>query len=1162
MSEAQLQNEQPLVSVVMPAYKARYLAEALGSVLKQSYRPLELVICDDSTTTEVEQVVDTFRATADFPVIYRRNETRLWETRSAARGIALASGVYVKFLHDDDMLQPACIASLVAVMVSNPGVSLASSRRRRIDEQGQPLPDITATVFPFDGDSLVDGEDLISFLADHTINFIGEPSAVMCRRSDLLVFGDALSALNGVRITWVADLALYVKLFKIGDLAMLAEPLTDFRVSREQFSQFGRDKPGVGEQGHINFRQAIRDLGWYRPAENRRQVAVAPITRLSKRIFKSVDMLEAISKAAGATGVSLDTWLGARRPTAAQMALIEQRLQAFAGGPQIMVLIADLQRDAAAVAVTLASLSEISLYRNIDVRVLSVTTAELVPAINTAAQASQAPWLLVVKAGSEFTVSGLLMVALELLEAPPLQAIYADELLRDAQGNLGIMLRPDFNLDLLLSCPASMARHWFFHRQTLLDLGGFEQEFADAYTLAHLLRVIEQYGLAGIGHVSETLLAGETPALADNPQERQLIERHLRVRGYQQPQVGSQWPGRYQIDYGHDLEPGVSIIVVVQDNLIQAQRCLETLLEHTRYPYYEILLLDHGSTDPETRHWLAALEQLGERRIQVRYFDQQLTQASLRNQAVEFAQGDFLLWLSASAGIVQADWLHQLINHGLRPEVGTVGAKLLSADGRVHQAGLILGLSGSASSPFAGSAPDSAGYMHRLQVEQNYSALSSECLLINKTVFVELGGFDENALLSRWADLDLCLRVRQAGYLNVWTPRAQLLVDSPTEVAPSRAEEDSLFERWLPVLARDPAYNQGFSLQAGEEFKLAAPQLCWRPLQSWQPLPTILAHPADLFGCGHYRVIQPFRGLKSESLVDGILSSGPLQVLELERFQPDVVVLQRQVGEARMEAMRRIKAFSKAFKVYELDDYLPNLPLKSPHRQHMPKDILKSLRGAMAYVDRLVVSTEPLAEAFRDLHSDIRVVENRLPVSWWSNLQGARRPSVRPRVGWAGGASHVGDLDLIADVVKALAGEVDWIFFGMCPEKLRPYVREFHPGVDIDLYPAKLASLNLDLALAPLEQNLFNECKSNLRLLEYGACGFPVICSDVLSYQVDLPVTRVKNRFRDWMEAIRMHIADLEATGRMGDQLQAAVRRDWMLEGHHLQRWLDAWMPD
>jgi hypothetical protein len=148
-------------------------------------------------------------------------------------------------------------------------------------------------------------------------------------------------------------------------------------------------------------------------------------------------------------------------------------------------------------------------------------------------------------------------------------------------------------------------------------------------------------------------------------------------------------------------------------------------------------------------------------------------------------------------------------------------------------------------------------------------------------------------------------------------------------------------------------------------------------------------------------------------------------------------------------------------------------------------------------------------------------------------------------------------------VVKELADEVDWVFFGMCPELLKPYVKEFHGSIPLGMYPQKLASLNLDLALAPLEINLFNDCKSNLRLLEYGACGFPVICTDTKAYRGYLPCTRVRdNSAREWLDAIRMHLADPGASYRQGDALREVVLRDYVLTENNLQLWANAWLAD
>lgn len=1173
-------NEFPLVSIVMPAYKFQYLECALDSVLSQSYPALELVICDDSKDDRVAELIERKEAAAGFPIRYFRNANRLGELGNTARGIKLAEGKYIKFLHDDDKLAPDCIASLVAVMENEADIALASSRRQRIDDDDEPLPDILATSFPFAGDVVINGRELVSFLGDHTINFIGEPSCILARRSDLLEIADELMSLNGKVIHWVGDLALYAKLLQRGNLAFLAKPLTKFRVSSAQFSQVGRDQVGIGDKGHADFRKAIRDLGWYRTSGDNKLVGVAPITQLKARVFKPVNLLAALHRAAGLGSVSLANWMGIRRPTAVQQGLIDQHLAAQQGGPRIAVMLLDQSGSADAIEHTLANLQEGNLYRNVEIWVLSplalpdlADKAKVVAldpggnsaiAINGAIAETRAEWVLLAEAGSDFMPSGLLIAALDLPTLPAsCHAAYADDIIRLEDNELGLNLRPDLNLDLLLSFPASMSPHWLFRRTTLIEQGGFSATSGRAFELEYQLRLIEQLGLGSIAHVSEPLLIGKQLDLQAYPEEQAVIAQHLAARGYEQPVIHSHLPRCYAIDYGHAQQPGVSILVVVKDRLPQVQRCLETLLEHTSYPNYEVLLLDHGNQAADIRNWLAGIESMALPQLRVLRFDAGIAREALCNQAAQHAHGDFLLWLGDGAGILNQDWLQQLLNHGLRPEVGAAGGKLLSADGKIRHAGLLLGLNGPAGRAFEGLSHDEGGYMQRLQVDQQYSALSRECLLLRRELFLQAGGFDEDPLLSRWCDVDLCLKLQQAGFLNVWTPRVTLLMDTPAAAAASAREEDAMYARWLPVLARDPAYNPGFSVKAEPGFKLAEPSLSWRPLQAWKPLPAILAHHADPYGCGHYRVIQPLIAMRAAALIDGTISGDLLSPVELERYQPDAVVLQRQTTEDRVEAIRRIKAFSQAFKVYELDDYLPNLPMKSMYRKHVTKDAVKALRQGLGFVDRFVVSTPALAEAFAGLHADIRVVKNRLPVSWWKDLQTLRRTAAKPRVGWAGGNSHTGDLELIADVVKELADEVEWVFFGMCPEMLRPYVHEFHGGVAIDKYPSALAGLNLDLALAPVEQNLFNECKSNLRLLEYGACGFPVICSDIRCYQEDnLPVTRVKNRFRDWVDAIRTHIADLDAAAEAGDALRQEVLSNWMLEGEHLYHWRRAWLPD
>ncbi|XAH23043.1 glycosyltransferase [Xylophilus sp. GW821-FHT01B05] len=906
--------------------------------------------------------------------------------------------------------------------------------------------------------------------------------------------------------------------------------------------------------------------------------------RLEEVFWQQLERFVTLTQARADAVAPVLHWAQSRLPSQAQGRLMEARLQQHGGGPSICVFLRDLQGDSRRLEATLKSLVfGQGLYANLKIVVLTAapvsgTTAAdkihlvqveeggYVEALNALAAQSDCDWLLLADAGDEFTRAGLLQVALRIIDAPQWRAVYADELRRLPGGGMGVALRPAFNLDLLLSLPASMARRWLVRRDVLLGVGGFDPAAAEALEFDLLLRLIDAGGIEGLGHVDEPLLTADAPVLADKPAERRVLQRHLEQRGYGSAEVHSTLPGRYRVEYGHAQQPLVSIIITARDPLPVLQRCVEGLLEKTRYPHYELLILDQGSEAADMRAWLDGVAAMGSEQVRVLRAAQALGTPAACNAAAREARGEYLLLLDPDTAVLHEDWLDALLNHAQRPEVGVVGAKLLRPDGRVQHAGLVLGLQGPAGHPFVGQPLDAGGYMHRLEVDQGYSAVAATCLMVRKSLYDEVGGFDEAAFQQAYGDVDLCLKVRSAGYLVVWTPHAMLMHEGPepAEAAASEARhvaEEEMYARWLPSIARDPAYNRSLTLQGpGFELETAEPYT-WRPLD-WRPLPVVRAMAADENGCGHYRVIQPHQAMEREGLIQGVLGSAHLSPVQLERQAPDAIVFQRQLLDGQIEWMRKARKFSGAFKVYELDDYLPGIPLKSAHWGALPNDVLKSLRKALGHVDRFVVSTPALAEAFSGLHPDIRVVRNRLPPAWWAGLQGQRRRGARPRVGWAGGGGHRGDLELVADVVAELAGEVEWVFFGMCPEKLRPFVAEVHPGVPIAQYPAALARLDLDLALAPLEHNLFNECKSNLRLLEYGACGFPVVCSDVRCYSEDgLPVTRVKNRFKDWVAAIRMHLDDLDATARVGDELRAAVTRDWMLDGKNLLDWRAAWLP-
>jgi glycosyltransferase involved in cell wall biosynthesis len=376
----------------------------------------------------------------------------------------------------------------------------------------------------------------------------------------------------------------------------------------------------------------------------------------------------------------------------------------------------------------------------------------------------------------------------------------------------------------------------------------------------------------------------------------------------------------------------------------------------------------------------------------------------------------------------------------------------------------------------------------------------------------------------------------------------------------SLAAQEAIFERWLPALASDTWSSRHLDRSSCE------PKLELRCIPAWHsrpwPAPRIVGFPVSN-AQGLIRLTQPLAALqragKALACVYRPLADSPgiPTVHDLARHRPDAVIAHQLLGEASLMTTGQWRRHLRdTFLVYSIDDLLTDMPQKSSLRQHIPADARSYLARTVPQFDRLVVSTAYLAEVYGKFAADTRIVPNRLERDVWLPLRSQRRTSARPRIGWAGGTAHAGDLQLIADVVAATANQVDWIFMGMCPDNIRPFVREFHPFGNYDEYPARLAALNLDLAVAPLEEIPFNRGKSNLRLLEYGVLGIPVICTDIDPYR-DSPACRPANNPRAWLDAVRERIHDLDATAREGDAMRQWVLDHYILEDH-LDSWLDA----
>jgi GT2 family glycosyltransferase len=795
---------------------------------------------------------------------------------------------------------------------------------------------------------------------------------------------------------------------------------------------------------------------------------------------------------------------------------------------------------------------------------------------------TQADWVGMWEAGDKLAPHALFSFANRAERHPELHAIFSDEDVVDSSDEHSTpFFKTDFNLEMLRAAPFVVGGLLLMRQELFIRLAGFDTALEGVEALDLTLRAWELVGHAGIGHIADVLYhryaeGGHvlTDAVTVAIRHRQAVLAHLARLGLAVQVEDGLLPGTLHISYPVLGDPLVSILIPTRNQVDLLKRCITSLVDITGWSNCEILVLDNGSDEKDSLDYLDGLRALNSSRLRVLDCAGPFNFSAINNNGARKAQGEYLVLLNNDTAVLHPEWLEEMLGIAQQGDVGAVGAKLFYSDGTVQHAGAVLGMNDSpADHPFNDLPGDAPGYFGRAQLPQEYTAVTAACLLVKRDVYLEAGGLDEIHFPVSFNDVDFCARLSKGGLRNVFTPHARLLHEGTLSLSGAvegyaheakvirfKKEQDRFYDIWRHEVAFDPAYNRNLSSHGRDFLIEIAPALSWDP--EWRPRPRVLAHPADRFGCGEYRVVAPMRALNEDARIMGWDTGNYLTPTELFRMEPDVILLQRQVDPHQLEFIERYIRHSKAFRVYEIDDLITNIPIRSIRKKHFveQKDLHKRFRKGISMCHRFIVSTDFLAEEYKGYCEDIVVVQNYIERARWGSPKSDHMHRPKARVGWAGSVTHDGDLAVIFDVVKATAKEVDWVFFGMCPEEIRAYVAEFHAGVSLEDYPAKLASLDLDLAVAPLEDVPFNHGKSHLRLLEYGVLGYPVICTDITPYRGDYPVTRVANRFKDWVDAIRSHVADRDELARRGDVLRDYINANWILEDH-LDIWQRAWLP-
>lgn len=426
-------------------------------------------------------------------------------------------------------------------------------------------------------------------------------------------------------------------------------------------------------------------------------------------------------------------------------------------------------------------------------------------------------------AGDLLEPEALLLAAIELDRGA--DVVYSDE---DAVRDDGVFDHPQFKPDWSPETYLSrdyLGRFCVVRSAAIAASGGVDATAGTALWYDAILRVTERFDR--VAHVPRVMVhrSATAPRMEVDDQMRALSAAFSR-RGELttlRPRAGG-----VEVRFAVPVDERVAVIVPTRDGHALLERALTSIFEKTDHPAFEVIVVDNGSVESETHDLFARWMQREPGRFRVIRDDGPFNFSRLNNAAAGTTDAPYLLLLNNDTEVIAPDWMTAMLGQARRPSIGAVGALLLYADGAVQHAGVVLGgvlgLAGHAYRNFTLDAPDPTG---SLTFDTNYLAVTGACLMVARDRFERVGGLDETFAVA-FNDIDLCLKLRRAGFRNVVVPRARLFHyesktrggdDTREKQERAFAESEELRRRWPEWAALDPYYNPNLTLSA-EDFSV------------------------------------------------------------------------------------------------------------------------------------------------------------------------------------------------------------------------------------------------------------------------------------------------------------------------------------------------------
>ena len=437
-------------------------------------------------------------------------------------------------------------------------------------------------------------------------------------------------------------------------------------------------------------------------------------------------------------------------------------------------------------------------------------------------------YLLLMKPGDLLEPDAFYQVASYMNQNPDQKMVYSDSDEWDAEEKeyFDPQFKPD-DSPYTLQTGNYIGNSIWLKSELIKAAGGIRDAYNDAAVYDLILRCRDLSGK--MGHISRLLYHQNSPMKRNFSQRRELsheweegrkvLENYYAEKGEAVKVTWANFPLRYRVKWPVKGSPKVSIIIPNQDHIADLDQCLRSIDQKTTYANYEVLVVENNSRQESTFAYYKKMQEKY-KKIHLLKWDREFNYSAINNFAVEKSEGKYLIFLNNDTEILTPDWIEEMLSICQQKDVGAVGSKLYYPDGTIQHVGVILGLGNIAGHIFVKEPGEISGYMGRACTMQNLSAVTAACMMVSRESFEKAGGFEEKLQVAL-NDVDLCMKIQEAGKMVVWNPEAELyhyesksrgLEDTPEKKARYDREVAYFRNRWKKVLEKgDPYYNENLS---------------------------------------------------------------------------------------------------------------------------------------------------------------------------------------------------------------------------------------------------------------------------------------------------------------------------------------------------------------